>query len=230
MLKFKKMMKKIGIVGLLLTLSLTTMAQVRYNSGGGSSKPKEKGFDPQKIVIGGGLDGRFWGGITYIYLAPMVGYKITPNFLAGVNLGYQYVRIKNGREVYNTTTNRYETYPTNDHLFSPGLWLRYNIASFFAHAQFEYHVGNASWTDFAQTAGGSGVEKVKLNYTLPSLLVGAGYRLPLGERVSAYIGIYYDVLQNNTRKTVSASNGAQYEVASPYAGGIRPTIGFGIGF
>lgn len=223
-------MKKIGITGLLLALSIGAMAQVRYNSGGGSSKPKEKGFDPQKIVIGGGLDGRFWGGITYIYLAPMIGYKVTPNFLAGVNLGYQYVRIRDGREVYNTTTNRYEIYPTNDHLFSPGVWLRYHISNFFVHTQFEYHMGNSRWTDYAQQSGGTGVEKVKLNYTLPSLLVGAGYRMPLGDRVSAYIGLYYDVLQRSTQKTVSASNGTRYNVASPYAGSVRPTIGFGIGF
>ena len=223
-------MKKISIIGLLLAISIGAMAQVRYNSGGGSSKPKERGFDPQKIVIGGGIDARFWGGVTYIYLAPMVGYKITPNFMAGVNLGYQYMRIKNGREVYNTTTNRFETYATNDHLFSPGLWMRYNIASFFVHTQFEYHIGNSRWTDYAQLAGVSGVEKVKLNYTLPTLLVGAGYRVPLGERVAAYIGIYYDVLQQSTQKTVSASNGTQYQVMSPYAGSIRPTLGFGIGF
>ncbi len=224
-------MKRISIIGLLVVLSLGAMAQVRYNSGGGSSKPKENGFDPQKVVIGGGLRFGMASGQLLLGASPMVGYRVAPNFMAGVILGYQYYRVKDSRSVMNTTTGRYETYPSVDHLFSPGLWARYNLFnSFFVHAQFEYHLASSRWTEPARLAGGSGVEKVKASYTIPTLLIGAGYRLPVSDRIGIYFGLSYDVLQHSSKKTITDSRGSQWIAQSPYFGNFNPTIGLGIGF
>lgn len=224
-------MKKISIIGLLMALSLSAMTQVRYNSGGGGSKPKEKGFDPQKVVIGGGLGFGMGSGQVRLGASPLIGYQITPNFLAGVSIGYQYVRIADASSFYNTSTGRTENYPYKDHLVSPGAWLRYNLFnSFFVHVQYEYHLGYSRWMGPARYLGGDGKEKVKANYEVPTLLVGAGYRLPMGDRFSMYLGVYYDVLNGSTEKTITASNGAQMQVGSPYGNGIRPVVGFGIGF
>lgn len=224
-------MKKILITGLLLVLSLGAMAQARYNSGGGSSKPKEKGFDPQKVVIGGGVGFGMGTGMLRLGVSPLVGYQVAPNFLAGVSLGYQYVRLGDQSSFYNTATGRVESHPYHDHLFSPGLWMRYNLFnSFFVHTQFEYHMGSGRWTGPAQFLGGSGREKVVANYTIPTLLVGAGYRMPIGERFAMYIGVYYDVLNRSSGKVIQASNGQQMQVFSPYGNSIMPIVGFGIGF
>lgn len=214
---------------MLMLLSSGLMAQLRYNSGGVSAKPKSGGFDPQKLVIGGGLGAGFGTGFMNAGIAPMVGYAITPNFLAGVSLGYQYSRFRDGNSFYNTTTNRNETYPLNYHLVSPGVWMRYNLmGSFFLHAQFEYHLGNLRWTGPAQYAGGTGKEKVKANYTIPTLLIGAGYRMPISDRAGMYFGLYYDVLQNSTQSEYRASNNQILSLSSPYMG-LRPVFGFGIG-
>ena len=224
-------MKKIVAVSILSILSLCGFAQERYNSGGTSAKPKSKGFDPQKLVIGGNVTGGFSGNIFSIGVSPMIGYSITPNFIAGVSLGYQYTSIKDDNQVYNTTTNRNEFYPTRYSLLSPGVWVRANfLTSFFAQAQFENHFGGIRWTGPAPLTGGSGVEKVKANYSIPTLIVGAGYRVVLGSRASAYFGLSYDVLQASTERTVTASNGQQLTAYSPYYGQIRPMIGFGFGF
>ncbi|WP_129020533.1 hypothetical protein [Edaphocola flava] len=228
-------MKKILFVlaGLLLGLS-ASQAQERYSSGGHNSKPKNNasGFDPQRIVIGGGLSLGFANSTFMAGISPMVGYKLTNNLLAGVSLGYLYYRDGKYKEYYNTTTNRFEISALQSSMVSPGAWVRYNIFNqFFVQVQYEHHFSNTRWTDAARIAGGSGKEKVSIRYDLPSLLVGAGYRLPVSERISMYIGLYYDVLQNQTIKTVTSSNGwYQGTVASPYYGSIQPVIGFGIGF
>lgn len=223
-------MKKIALFGLSIMLSIGAMAQVRYNSGGGNSKPKSTGFDPKKIVIGGRIGGQLGNGVSGFNLSPLVGYTLAPNLYAGLSLSYTYTRVKEGSSVMNTSTGRYETYATNDHIFSPGLWLRYNIFnSFFVHTQFEYHMASSRWTDAARVSGGTGVEKVKANYTIPTLLIGAGYRLPMTERVSMYFGVYYDVLQSSTEKTITDTRGTNWRVRSPYYGSLNPFIGFGIG-
>lgn len=224
-------MKNIIAVSILSIFSLCGFAQERYNSGGTSAKPKSKGFDPQKVVIGGNITGGLSGNFFSVGVSPMIGYSLTPNFIAGVSLGYQYTSIKDDNSFFNTTSNRYESFPSRYSLVSPGVWIRANfLTSFFAQVQFENHFGRIRWTGPAPFAGGSGVEKVKANYSIPTLIVGAGYRIDLGARATAYFGASYDVLQASTERIVTASNGAKLTAYSPYYGQIRPMVGFGFGF
>jgi hypothetical protein len=223
-------MKRIALISVGILLGLGAFAQERYNSGGGNSKPKSAGFDPKRIVIGGRIGGQLYSGVTGFNISPLIGYELVPNLYAGLSLSYTYTRVKEGSSVMNTATGRYETYATNDHIFSPGVWFRYNLFnSFFVHTQFEYHMASSRWTEAARVSGGTGVEKVKANYTIPTLLVGAGYRLPMTERVSMYFGVYYDVLQQSTEKVITDTRGTNWRVRSPYYGSLNPFIGFGIG-
>ncbi|RQO30495.1 hypothetical protein DBR32_13090 [Taibaiella sp. KBW10] len=226
-------MKKGFVILIGLLLSISALAQDRYSSGGHSSKPKSSsgGFDPQRLVMGGGFGLGFGSGSFNASISPLVGYKLTNNLMAGVSIGYQYFRESNYTTFYNTTTSRYENYPRRYSMFSPGAWVRYNLFSqFFVQAHFEYHISDVKWTEAATLGGGSGKESVKANYSIPTLLVGAGYRLPVSERISLYLGLYYDVLQKSTLQTVTSSNGRQGQVGSPYYGALQPVIGFGIGF
>lgn len=226
-------MKKVFVIIIGLLLGLPSIAQERYSSGGQSSKPKNNasGFDMQRLVIGGGFGLGLGSGSFNASISPLIGYKITNNLMAGVSIGYQYFRESKYTNFYNTTTNRYEDYPRRYSMVSPGAWVRYNLFSqFFVQAHFEYHIADVKWTEAAAFTGGSGKETVKVNYNIPTLLVGAGYRLPVSERVSLYLGVYYDVLQNSTLQTVTSSNGRQGQVGSPYYGSIQPVLGFGIGF
>ena len=53
-----------------------------------------KGFDPSRIICGGGF-GFGFGSVTNIeQLSPIVGYRFTDQFSAGIGLGYQYFSIK----------------------------------------------------------------------------------------------------------------------------------------
>ena len=79
----------------MVLVGYTASAQEVYTSSGrpANAKKKEekqKGFDISRLVVGGGI-GLGFGDITSISVSPMVGYRITDNFSAGVGFGYQYL-------------------------------------------------------------------------------------------------------------------------------------------
>src|SRR5688572_5075953 len=86
------------IIALCVGLAASASAQEVYNSSGErrvapKKKEAKKGFDPQRLIYGGGL-GLSFGTITAVGVAPVLGYRITDNFAAGIGLGYQYLRVK----------------------------------------------------------------------------------------------------------------------------------------
>ncbi len=95
---------------------------------------KTKGPTPfwskDKIYTGGGL-GLSFGTITFINLSPIIGYKITPKYSAGI--GITYIYIKDNRN----------TSPYSLNIFGGSVFTRYLITQFFfAHAEYEVLEGN----------------------------------------------------------------------------------------
>lgn len=175
---------------MILCLGVTyASAQEVYTSSGKQhyqKKGKKKGYDPDKLIIGGGLNGGISGDYINVGIAPIVGYRLTNRFSAGVGLGYQYYKFPDYVDPY------YKVYYGSMNIIYPSLWSRYFFyRNFFLSATYEYdfislkepldHFGNLNTT--------------KSNVTNSCVLVGVGMKMPLGGRVSFYAELIYDVLQ-----------------------------------
>jgi len=114
------------------------------------------------VVLGGGTD------YLNISVSPLVGYKFTEQFSAGLITSYQYVKFGNA-----TFSN-----------YGGGPFTRYNVTEkFFAYAEYEY-------LNFAISPQGGGQER--RGYT--SLFTGIGYTEPIGDIMSFNISALYNVL------------------------------------
>ncbi len=218
---FCLMRKKQFILSAILILcGLGMQAQDVYTSSGRTVKQskklqreKEKGFDPSRIIFGGGL-GLGFGTITSVAVAPVVGYRITDNFAAGVSIGYTYMSIKDYWKISipNSVPPSFEYHPYRSNIYSGGIWARYVIwRNIFVHTEYEHNF--MSFREYYQE--GSQIKYKNVKYDAPALLVGGGFRQPLNDRVSFIIMGLYDVIQD------------QY---SPYRNRLDLRIGVNVGF
>jgi len=210
------------ITAIMLCIGLqAAQAQDVYTSSGRSMRQIEakkrqenKGFDPSKIIVGGYL-GLSFGTYTSVYVAPVIGYRITENFAAGVDFSYTYYKYKDYFFLQNPVTGESNYYDFTSDLLSVGVWTRYRVwQGLFVGAQFDQNYGSYTDPGFDQSGSGNIVNQ-KVKYNFQSLLLGGGYRAPIGDRASMNISLMYDVIQN------------QY---SPYYGRVVPMIGFMYGF
>jgi hypothetical protein len=92
-----------------------------------------KGFDPSRVMIGGSV-GFSFGDYTFVNISPLIGYRFSPKFAAGVNINAQYAsqRLKD---------NTGFTYERNNYsMIGAGVFGRfYPFEQFFLHAQPEYN-------------------------------------------------------------------------------------------
>jgi hypothetical protein len=215
----KYSLRQLSILLLLCTfVASNAAAQDVYNSSGSrvtnKKRHEKKGFDLQRLVVGGGI-GLGFGDITNISVSPIVGYRITDDFAAGVGLGFQYFRVRDQFPVYNQATTETEYYPLKSTFFYPSVWARYIVyKNFFVHLEGEYDMQSFTAYERASDPNGDPV-KYKLKYNSPAALVGAGIRQPITDRASLVIVALYDVLQH------------EY---SPYRNRIDLRIGFNVGF
>ncbi len=112
-----------------------------------------------RLFYGGDISLNF-GDVTYIYLAPTIGYKITPKF--GVGLGPSYSYLNDKRYI----NNHYETNTYGGRVFA-----QYRVVEQ-AMLYSEYELVNAEVYNLLQT------KLVRVN--IGSLLVGGGYIAPIG--------------------------------------------------
>ena len=207
-------MKKLSLI---LALCLCTAgyagAQDLYNSSGSRNlKPKKsqqpKGFDPQRLIFGGGL-GLSFGDVTAIAVSPIVGYAITDRFCAGVGLNYQYLQVND----YLYYGGQYFDYKTS--ILGPSAWMRFSVfPNLFLHAEYEHDF--MSFTDYRFDPNGSGnVEPYNLKYNTPAMLLGGGYRQPVSDNSSIVVMGLYDIIQDKY---------------SPYYGRLDIRFGFNVGF
>lgn len=213
-----------------------SQAQEIYNSSGKAGKARykenqtKKGFDPNRLVFGGGV-GLMFGTITNISVQPMIGYRITDKFAAGVALGYNYYNQKDFFETFNFNGPGSKSISYTQSIYTGGVWARYNIVSnIMLQAQFEVNnidVYNFDGGSVPDKNGWAVYPKERMN--IPSLLLGGGYRFPLSEHSSFYMLAMYDVLQDISSNTRIDNTGTKYSL-SPYANTLDIRVGFQIGF
>jgi hypothetical protein len=181
------------LLALMLCMAVTTVsAQEVYTSSGKPGYQKktkrEKGYDPDKLIVGGGLNAGFSNGYMNLGISPIVGYRITKNFSAGIGLGYQFYKAPAAQDPNNPDKLLY----LYQNIIYPSVWTRYFIyKNFFMDLTYEYDFISLKYP--LDRYGN--VNTVKSNVNNSCLLVGAGIRQPLGGRVSAYVSLVYDVLQ-----------------------------------
>ncbi|MCK4407285.1 MAG: hypothetical protein KAV44_06390 [Bacteroidales bacterium] len=163
-LRLNSILRIIGIIILVFCLNFGNSALAQQNK-----EPIQNRF-----IFGGGLGLQF-GTITLIDISPMVGYKITERFIAGLGFTYQYYKNSSGIPVY-------PVYETN--IYGGSVFARYYVfRDFFAHAEYQllnyepYYVNPVD----------------KKRVTVPAYLIGGGYRQWLGPNVSVNILILFNL-------------------------------------
>ncbi len=194
----------------LILLSSTGSAQVVYSSSGKPIKEATaQGFDPQRLIFGGGFHFGMGTGYLRLGVSPVLGYRITKNFSAGIGLRYEYLSQKEAAYVYDSVTFLVEPFDLKTHGFALSAWGRHIVWNhLFVHVEPElinqevfYQVNNFR------------IDRERI--WIPCLLVGAGLRQPISERSSAVLMLLYDVLQDEN---------------SPYRNNLEFRIGFQVGF
>lgn len=224
--------KKIGFLLILFFWCLPSQAQEIYNSSGKKGDAKyapnkqKEGFDPQRLIVGGGFTLSGGSGIFLAGASPIIGYRITNRLSAGVRLGYLYQFYKDGQSVMDGITGQILYKNLNYSILSGGAWTRFLVfENFFAQAEFEHNI--FTYKEYFTT--NQGVAKRRISDNANSLLLGGGLRQPITDRMSFVIVASYDVLQNIPSNQRTDIYGRTYS-RSPYANTIDIKVGINIGF
>ena len=148
-------------------------------------KEDEEEMSLRDRLFFGGNFGASFGRWTFVDVSPMVGYRITPRFSAGVGATYQY---QSDRD-----------FDISQSVYGGRLFSRYGIATnflgvgnLFAHAEYE--------ALFAKRSFGSFAGRVENTNLFPAFFIGGGLAFPIGNRsaftISALYNPFYD--QDNT--------------------------------
>ena len=172
-------MKKLYLVLLLSSLTFVGYSQNDQDSSTVNVKPsREKSTTPFKdrLFFGGDL-GLNFGDVTYIYLAPTIGYKLTDKFGVGLSPSYSYFRDK-----------RYVNYTYETSTYGGRLFGQYRVLEQ-AVLYGEYGLINAEVYDLLQTN--------LVRATIPSLLLGGGYIAEIGNNSNFTIMALWNFAESN---------------------------------
>lgn len=127
-------------------------------------------------IFTGGDFGLQFGSQTYIQIAPLVGYRITEQFSAGITGKYIYYSFKSDYAGFDYKTN----------IYGGGIFTRYNVVEeIFLHAEFEALSLEVP------------VSVYEMNRRIVSgLFLGAGYRQFIGDYSSLNLMILFDVIED----------------------------------
>ncbi len=127
-----------------------------------TKKPKtnQKSEFWDRIYVGGGLGAQF-GNVTVIDISPLVGYRVTDRFSAGLGLNYQYYSIRINNDKFSTS------------IYGGRTFARFNVLDFlFLHSEFEM----LNWDCPRYEPTGFVTDRL----WVPGLLIGGGLFQPFG--------------------------------------------------
>lgn len=133
-----------------------------------------------KWYFGGNIGLNFWSDYFLISVEPMIGYNVSSKFSLGIKPHYSYIKDNND----NIQDFTY-------HNFGGSVFARYTpIPLGYLHAEFAYN--NYEQYNYNSISQNYESERV----WVPFLLLGAGYRQPLGPNTTAYAEVLFDVIQD----------------------------------
>ena len=168
------------MIRILQTLLLTGAIVLLGSAAHAQKYVDENSTFTERIYFGGNFALALSNNFTQIEVSPTIGYMLNPKFSVGTGIIYQYLRanlVAPSGQVYSVDTN----------IYGGRLFTRYNIVSqIFAYSEFEA----VSFEVYQNATDGTARQIV------PSLFLGAGYFLPIGERAviagMALYNILYD--------------------------------------
>ena len=160
----------------LLFFPLTLTAQYRNTSGqeGAVQKQKNSSNQPSRWFTGGMLGAGFSSYSSYVQVAPIIGYKITPALHAGTRITYIYEGFKDS----------YTGHKYNLHNYGASIFMRYALFRFL-FLQTEYEVLSVPVFPYEG-------DRRSVN----SFFVGGGIMQNIGGNGFATISILYNVLDS----------------------------------
>ena len=198
-------MKNILFILLFALGATAAHAQEVYNSSGKANyknKKKQTGYDPDRLVLGGGMNFGIGGGYANIGISPIVGYRLTKNFSAGIGLGYQYQRSPDLLD---------NNYFTSMNILYPNFWVRnFVYRNIFIGATYEYDIIKVK----APRDQFRNLNQTIYNVDNHCLLISVGMRQPVAGRVSFFGELFYDVLQGEYSPYPNGSPGLRFGVAA----------------
>jgi len=142
---------------------------------GDKERPKRNDWQ-DRIVVGGNLGAQF-GPSTYVEVSPIVGYKVTDMFTAGIGFTYQY---------FSQNFNDPSILDYKAAVYGPRLFVQHDIIyGLFAHAEFEY-----AWYKFKYEDAYIG----DISGAVPALFLGGGYNYFISDNAKLQIMALYDVI------------------------------------
>jgi hypothetical protein len=125
---------------------------------------------PNERIYYGGTVSLSFGSPTSIGIYPMIGYKLTPKISGGAEVGYEWV------DYGNKSTHNYGAALFGRYFLRPNLY---------AHAEYQA-------VNYEVFTGPNSSERE----WVPFLLLGGGAVKPIGNRMSVYAEVLFDVLQD----------------------------------
>jgi len=174
--------KPFVLIFILLAFSFATFCQVEEKLPRDEAGRKEKEPIERRVVFGGDI-GLSFGSITYIKLAPVVGYRLTERWTAGLGPIYIYQKVK----LYNNwETSIYggKTYVSFTVYQGSQSQNRFGIGDIMLHVENE--VVNVEKYD----------EDPITRIWIDNLLLGGGMYQPIGGRFGVSVFVLWDVTQN----------------------------------
>lgn len=153
----------LAIVIKLFILGIYNQALAQENKTNNQNTPSNSIFSnyKSKLYTGGNMGAQF-GNSTFIDISPILGYRFTEDFSAGIGTTYRYLRYNDGRNLY------------KNNILGGRVFGRYNVFdNLFVYS--EYEVLNSDWAQYGK----------RIN--VENLLAGLGYTQFLGERASVSI-------------------------------------------
>ena len=139
----------------------------------------------QRLVYGGGFGMQF-GNVTLLDFSPTIGYRVSDQLTLGTGISYKYNYIKG----YTLDPNSGRWYDYNSNIYGGSIWGRYYLLqNIFAHVEIEQLRIDYKYTSVSSTEP----TMVKNGIDVTSVLVGGGYRQPLGGRVFFNILVLFNL-------------------------------------
>ena len=161
-------------------------------------EPMPVGSDPQFTqssggnLFYGGFVGLSFGSVQYIELSPLVGYRFSPQFGAGVGLLYR-----------NRKDTRY-SYDVSATDYGANLFARYYLGSgLFAQAEYDYT--NSEYVSNSITGA-------TVHQPYSAFLAGVGFNTAVGRGAGVYALVLYDFNYSGTNVYQPYSSPVQFRV------------------
>ena len=156
----------------------------------------------ERLYFGGGL-GLGFGNTTFINVSPLVGYRITERFSAGIRVKYQYFKYK---QEFIGTNGAVIKQNFQSNIYGGGVFSRFFVSNnIFLHGEYE----NLS-VQFGDRFGN------KTREWIPSAFLGGGYAYPIGGRAIFSITALYNVLYDEFKSPYASPLDIQAGISLSY--------------